>query len=142
MQSAKYCTALRIDCLENKKSLIFETVFSSLEKLNFINDAKQKGFFVRLFFVGTNHPSINAGRIALRCLNGGHEVPINKIISRYSKAIMNCSVIASLVDRLYVYDNSIEDQEAKLLFRASYGKLTKQYNEVNDWAMQIFENVS
>lgn len=141
LQSAKYCTALRLDCLENEKSLIFITVFSSPEKINFIRSAKQKGFFIRLFFVGTNNPIINASIVALRFLKGGHEVPINKIISRYSKSIENCAEISSIVDRLYVYDNSIEDMEAKLLFKASNGKLTKQYNKVNNWAMQIFKNV-
>jgi len=39
-------------------------------------------------------------------MNGGHDVPITKIISRFSKSISNCAVMATLVDRLYVYDNS------------------------------------
>lgn len=38
---------------------------------------------LHLFFVSTNHPSINAARIAQRVMKGGHDVPIPKIISRY-----------------------------------------------------------
>ena len=41
-------------------------------------------------------------------MKGGHDVPISKIISRYYKSIENCKAIASVVDRLYVYDNSAE----------------------------------
>lgn len=64
------------------RSLAFETVLSMPDKLDFIARARSAGFFVRLFFVGTDDPSINAKRIALRVMEGGHEVPIGKIISR------------------------------------------------------------
>ena len=141
MQSAKYCTDLRRNALEEKKSLIFETVFSSEEKLEFIRKAKEQGYFIRLFFVGTNHPTINASRIARRVLKGGHAVPIPKIISRYAKSIKNCNLISKEIDRLYVYDNSIDFSESKLLFRASNGKLTKKYDDINDWALLIFNEL-
>ena len=100
------------------ESLIFEAVFSASDKIDFLEFAKSKGFFIRLFFVGTNHPEINAKRIVHRVLEGGHDVPITKIISRYTKSISNCCVVSNLVDRLYVYDNSEDFKEAKLLFRA------------------------
>lgn len=71
-------------------------------------------------------------------LNGGHDVPIPKIISRYDKSIANCIAIAPYVDRLYVYDNSIEDAEARLLFRLTDGQLAKRYVEVlPNWASAI-----
>lgn len=42
------------------------------------------------------------------------------------------------VDRLYVYDNSIEDAEARLLFRLSDGALAKRYvEELPNWASTI-----
>ena len=41
------------------------------DKIDFIQRAKQAGFFVRLFFVGTDNPSINAKRVALRVMEGG-----------------------------------------------------------------------
>lgn len=81
-------------------------------KVDYIIRAKEAGFFIRLFFVSTESPTINAKRVANRVLNGGHDVPIPKIISRYDKSIANCIAIAPYVDRLYVYDNSIEDAEA------------------------------
>ncbi|MEF2643982.1 MAG: hypothetical protein U0M50_07975 [Paramuribaculum sp.] len=71
-------------------------------------------------------------------LNGGHDVPIPKIISRYDKSIANCIALAPYVDRLYVYDNSIEDAEAQLLFRLSDGELAKLYiEELPNWASVI-----
>ena len=90
MQAAQYCEEQREQCLHNSQSLIFETVLSSEGKVDFIRRAREAGYFIRLFFVSTNHPSINSSRIAKRVMKGGHDVPIPKIISRYQKSIVNC----------------------------------------------------
>jgi predicted ABC-type ATPase len=73
-------------------------------------------------------------------MQGGHDVPIHKIISRYYKSIANCILLSQIVDRLYVYDNSIENGLTKLLFRANEGKLVKQYAPMHEWAKLIYEN--
>lgn len=139
LQAAKIATERRYSYIQNKVSFIFETVFSSNEKVEFIKKAINEGYFVRLFFVATDSPTINAARITKRMLLGGHEVPINKIISRFEKAITNCYLIANEVDRLYIYDNSVENEDAKLLFRATNGQISKTYNEINSWAIPIFD---
>jgi predicted ABC-type ATPase len=138
MQAAQYCEEEREKCLRNKQSLIFETVLSSEGKVDFIRRAHESGYFIRLFFVSTNHPSINASRIAKRVMKGGHDVPIPKIISRYQKSIVNCKRCIVLADRVYIYDNSIDDAEARLLFRMTNGKLFKLYIEdIPAWASSI-----
>ncbi|MDE6417781.1 MAG: zeta toxin family protein [Duncaniella sp.] len=138
LKAADYCEKWRERCLESKTSFVFETVFSAEDKIDFILRAKEAGFFVRLFFISTNHPSINAARIAKRVMEGGHDVPIKKIISRYSKSIENCETIAPLVDRLYAYDNSVNDVDAKLLFRLVDGRMAKLYTtDIPDWAKNI-----
>ncbi len=138
LKAANYCAEWREKCLKERISFVFETVFSSEDKIDFILRAKEAGFFVRIFFISTAHPSINAARITNRVMEGGHSVPIDKIISRYYKSILNCETIASKVDRLYVYDNSIDGQIARPLFRLSDGTLGKMYaKEVPDWAFHI-----
>ena len=135
-----YCQEWREQCLAERKSLIFETVLSADDKIDFIERAKEAGFFVRLFFVCTESPTINASRIAQRVIKGGHDVPITKIISRYQKSILNCKYIATKVDRTYLYDNSVDDAEQKLLIRLSDGLIAKRYvNELPEWAKQIIE---
>lgn len=140
-KAAKLATERRETCLEQKRSLIFETVFSAVDKIDFLKRAQNAGFFVRLFFVGTDHPSINSSRITHRVMEGGHDVPIIKIISRYSKSIGNCCVAATFVDRLYVYDNSVDFAPARLLFRSSMGKLEKIYGNCNQWAEPILDSL-
>ena len=135
-----YCEEWRERCLAERKSLIFETVLSAGDKVDYIRRAKAAGFFVRIFFVCTNSPIINASRIAKRVLEGGHDVPIPKIISRYQKSVLNCRYIATKVDRTYLYDNSIENAEAQILLRFSDGVIVKRYvNELPEWAKQIAE---
>lgn len=111
---------------------------SSREKINYIKRAKKAGYFVRVFFVATTSPTINSARIAQRVMEGGHDVPIPKIISRYLKSIANCATVGRFVDRLYVYDNSVDGADARLLFRLSDGKVAKRYTyDVPQWAIDI-----
>lgn len=138
LKAAQYCQEQREECLKNKHSMIFETVMSTDEKINFIQRAKEAGFFIRLFFVGTSSPTINASRIAARVMKGGHDVPIAKIISRYAKSIINCGIASQYADRTYVYDNSTDGVEAQLLFRMTDGKVFKEYvTEIPEWAQSI-----
>lgn len=141
-KSIHFCEDLREACLKEGKSLIFETVLSREDKVDYILRAKQAGFFIRLFFVCTSSPTINAARIANRVMQGGHDVPITKIISRYALSVANCCVAARIADRCYIYDNSIEHANAKLLFRISDGKLKKRYDtQIPEWAEFIYDAI-
>ena len=77
-------------------------------------------------------------RIAQRVMDGGHEVPISKIISRYYKSLANAAQAIELVDRAYIYDNSVENTLPQLLYRTVDGKVFKQYTEnVPEWAEML-----
>ncbi len=138
LKAARYATELRYKCLEEKCDFVFETVFSSPEKLEFIRKAHEAGFFVRLFYVCTESPAINVARITKRYMNGGHEVPISKVVSRYFKSLEMVKQAMSFVDRVYIYDNSIEDHVPQLLYRTKEGKVAKQYVEtIPEWAQVL-----
>ncbi len=138
LKAARYATDLRYKCLNEKRDFVFETVFSSDEKLEFLRKAHESGFFIRFFFVCTSNPKINVSRITKRYLEGGHEVPISKIISRYYKSYVNAIKAISFVDRAYIYDNSVEDHLPQLLFRMTEGKVFKQYtDDIPEWAIPL-----
>ncbi len=138
LKAAEQATRMRYECLKNKQNFVFETVFSSAEKLEFLQKAKDAGYFIRLFYVCTSDPAINVARITQRYINGGHEVPISKIISRYYKSLINAEEAISFVDRAYIYDNSIDNHLPRLLFRTSEGKLVKKYTDnIPDWAQTL-----
>jgi predicted ABC-type ATPase len=141
LKAAQKAQVERELCLDKKQSFAFETVFSSSEKVEFLALAKNQGFFIRLFFVGTDSPAINASRVAQRVMEGGHDVPIPKIIGRYTKSISNCEKAIQFVDRAYVYDNSIDGYAPELMFRSENGLIMKQYQPIHSWADPIFSAI-
>ena len=49
-------------------------------------------------------------------------------------------VLIVIADRVYVYDNSVDDAEARLLFRMTDGKPFKRYtDDIPLWAQTIID---
>jgi len=140
-QAVQVAQTMREQCLAEKRSFVFETVLSSPEKLEFLRRASREGYFIRIFFIATTSPEINAARVARRFMEGGHDVPIPKIISRFAKSLANCMACATFVDRAYLYDNSKDGQTPRLLFRTHTGNIVKTYGEMPDWAQKIKEGI-
>lgn len=138
IEAANYVQTKREQYLKEGKNFAFETVFSGQDKVDFLIKAKKEGYFIRLFYIGTESPIINASRVARRVMEGGHDVPISKIISRYSKSIANCASIINIVDRTYLYNNSKDNRQARLILRTQNG-VTKEYETTPEWA-QIIKN--
>lgn len=138
LKAAQKATEQRYECLENGVDFVFETVFSSDEKMKFLRKAKEAGFFIRIFYVCTESPLININRIAQRYLNGGHEVPISKTISRYFGSLKNLKEAIKIADRVYLYDNSVEKTEPRLILRTSDGKIAKKYtDDIPLWVKKV-----
>ena len=142
VKAANHAQTIREECLADKKSMAFETVFSIPDKLHFVQQAKAAGFFVRFFFICTKDPAINAQRIAYRVMAGGHDVPISKIIDRYYRSVNNCIKAIPIVDRAYFYDNSRNDCDPIQLFRTENGKIVKYYSELPMWAADAAEQIT
>lgn len=52
-------------------------------------------------------PYINADRVMVRAASGGHDVPVEKIFSRYEKACKLLPELIGISDICHIYDNSI-----------------------------------
>ena len=138
LKAAQTATGQRYECLSNGTDFVFETVFSSAEKMDFLRKAKDAGFFIRIFYVCTESPLININRIAQRYLNGGHEVPISKTISRYYSSLKNISEAIKIADRVYLYDNSTENAAPRLILRTTDGRIAKRYtDDLPEWVSAV-----
>jgi predicted ABC-type ATPase len=126
LRAAQIAAEQREACLRDGRSLAFETVFSAPDKVDFVRRAITAGFFVRLLFVGTDAPQINVARVVRRMLQGGHEVPIRKILDRWSRSIASCAVVADEVDR-----------EAQFVLRATEGRVARLYHPPRPWMEPI-----
>ena len=133
LDAARWTDARREDLLRARKGIAFETVFSSPGKVEFLERAKSSGYFVRVFFISTSDPRINASRVAGRVIEGGHTVPIEKIVARYGRSIANLPAAIDIADRVYVYDNSVDGADARLCLRTQDGAIRKVYGALPTW---------
>ena len=136
-RAAKLATKMRYECLRKRRDFMFETVFSTEEKLNFLKEAKKEGFFIRFFYICLADPTLNAMRVARRVMQGGHTVPIEKIIERYYRSLRLAREAVRIVDRAYLYDNSKEFAPAKLFIRLADGQIEKVYDRMPEWASGV-----
>jgi predicted ABC-type ATPase len=97
---------MRHQLLESGVSFTFETVMSSPDKVAFLQKAQQRGFRTYLYFVATDDPIINISRVNNRVKFGGHPVPEDKIIARYSRSLGLLISAIRYTHRAYLFDNS------------------------------------
>lgn len=88
----------------------YETVFSHPSKVDFLQIAKNNGSEVYLYFVCTENPCINLGRVEDRVNKGGHDVPQDKTIERYTRSLENVFPALRYCKRVYFFDNTKEMQ--------------------------------
>ncbi len=92
--------------LEPEKTFSFETVFSHKSKVELLKKAEGKGYRTYLYFVCTKSPEINVYRVLQRTREGGHDVPEEKIRSRYDRSLSNLAAGIKIAYRTYLFDNS------------------------------------
>ncbi|MGI8556574.1 MAG: zeta toxin family protein [Pyrinomonadaceae bacterium] len=88
------------------QSFAFETVMSSPDKIEFLKNALQRGYRNYLYFVATDSPNINISRVKHRVKTGGHDVPTDKITTRYYRSLDLLWEAIKFTNRAYIFDNS------------------------------------
>ena len=60
--------------------------------------------------------------------------------TRYYKSLANAAKAITFVDRAYIYDNSVDNQLPRLLYRTTDGKPFKRYtDDIPLWAQTIID---
>ena len=72
----------------------------------FASVAKKAGYEICAVFVLTKDAKINVERVKARAAAGGHDVPSEKVISRYQKSLKNLSQLVRIADMTRVVDNT------------------------------------
>lgn len=106
--AAKVADALRRELVKRNESFVFETVFSDStgDKLGFLKEAIQAGYAVVLCYIGLASPEISDQRVAMRVSQGGHDVPAEKLTSRFPRSLANLKAAIRELPHVLVYDNS------------------------------------
>jgi predicted ABC-type ATPase len=91
--------------LAARTSFATETVFSHESKLDLVKTAAAAGYLVTLHVVLVPE-DLAVARVVNRVANDGHDVPEEKVRSRYARLWPLVAEAISLVDEARVYDNS------------------------------------
>jgi predicted ABC-type ATPase len=97
---------IRQKLLEKRESFSFETVMSSPDKVALMEKARTLGYRTYLYFIATEDPQINIARVKSRVHLGGHDVPVDKIVSRYARSLDLLLPAIRQSHRAYLFDNS------------------------------------
>ena len=92
--------------LHHGESFGFESTYSGSSRPGIVRDASARGYETHAVFLGTNHPQINVARVRRRVLEGGHDVPVNEIVRRWSAAWENLLGTWEVFDRIDVLDST------------------------------------
>jgi len=123
---------IRNKLLKGNSDFSFETVMSHPGKLEFLKDARLNGFKTYLYFVATELASINIGRVQTRVQRGGHDVPHDKIVSRYERSLELLADAVKSVDRAFIIDNS-DDNNMILLAEKDDNELIVHGSKIPWW---------
>lgn len=105
--AAEIAGALRRELIKQRESFIFETVFSDPvgDKLSFLKDAAAGGYTVVLCFIGISGPAVSEQRVAMRVTQGGHDVPKEKLKTKYPRIFRNLKAALHEVPHVWIFDN-------------------------------------
>lgn len=102
---------IRQKLLLSQQDFTFETVMSSPDKVKFLAQAQKMGYRTYLYYVATKAFEINVSRVENRVRKGGHNVPTEKITSRYRRSLELLWEAVKSSNRAYIFDNSGDKAE-------------------------------
>jgi len=107
-QAAELADQLRRELLGRRVSFNMETVFSDPagDKLAFLREAQAAGYVVILLFIGLDAPELSILRVTQRAIEGGHDVPLDKLNERFPRTLRNLDTAVCFVDVALLFDNS------------------------------------
>lgn len=135
LEAAQIAEKQREEHIKNKEEFCFETVLSTDRNLKLLQRAKDNGYFIRCYYILTADPFINVCRVKSRVEEGGHDVPEEKIVTRYEKALKLVKDVVAVSDICHIYDNS--EETPFRIFKKK--KNIYFYQECEDWLREDIE---
>lgn len=129
LEAAQLAEKQREEHLEKMQEFCFETVLSTERNLKLLKRAKEKGYFIRCYYILTADSMINVWRVKARVESGGHDVPEEKVIARYDRALALVKDVIKACDIFHIYDNS--DSRPFRIFKKRKEQI--YYDECDDW---------
>jgi predicted ABC-type ATPase len=139
-EAAQIANVLRRELVRQRESFVFETVFSDPvgEKLAFLLDAATAGYNVVLCFIGIADPETSEARVAMRVSQGGHDVPSEKLVSRFRRTIKNLKAAIRTLPIILIFDNDNLGDPFRRLAEFRNGKPLTLSQPIPEWLRTAF----
>ena len=92
--------------LEEGVSFARESTLTSQFDFTLMEEAKRRGYEVELVYIRLASVALALERVAARVARGGHDVPPQDDVRRFSRSLENLPKAVSLADKVTILDNS------------------------------------
>lgn len=93
------------DCLSRGVSFTQETTLSGRKTENTAKEAKEQGYYIRLFYVALDSAEESVERIQNRVRHGGHDIPGDDVLRRFAGRWEAVTKVLPYCDEAEFYDN-------------------------------------
>lgn len=94
-----------------KASFGFETTLSGRGHLKLLADAKAAGYRIHIYYLWMPTVVMLPSRIRHRVLAGGHNVPTQDVLRRFTRSVANVRDYAAIADMIRVFDATTVNQD-------------------------------
>ena len=135
-EAARVADAWRRDLAARGVSFCMESVFSDPQgaKVDFLKECRSNGYRVVMVFIGLESADLSRGRIMERVEAGGHDVPDEKIVTRFPRTFANLRQALTFVDQAFLFDNSSADQPYRFVAEFRNGRRRRRKGYRPAWA--------
>jgi predicted ABC-type ATPase len=100
------------DAIRERREHFFETTLGGSTIAGRLHTALNRGFEVRIWYVGLASVELHVARIAARVARGGHDIPEADVRRRYDSGRRNLIRLLPQITELKLFDNSVEADPA------------------------------
>ncbi len=139
--AADAADALRRALVRRRESFVFETVFSdpAFDKIAFLKETAEDGYTVVLCFIGIDGPEMSEQRVAMRVSQGGHDVPEEKLQSRFPRTLANLKSALHELPHVLVFDNNDLGQPFRRVAVFERGRPLEATEQLPQWLQPMLE---
>ena len=147
-RAGRLALKLRKSYIERGIDFNIETTLSGHSIVKFINEAKEAGYYITLYYVGLNSVKLSKQRVAIRAARIGHSIDDATLERRFSQSFENLARIIPICDEIYFFDNSklIEDREKQKFSNLNFiakkqdGTITLYSPNKIEWFENVIKN--
>lgn len=134
VEGGKVAVKLINECLENGISFTQETTLSGHKTASTAKMASERGYYVRLYYVGLSSVDESVKRIANRVQKGGHDIPEADVVRRYNSRYADIAAVLPYCNEAVFYDN---ENGFKVIAKYRNGELTTIGNLLPEWMTEL-----